>query len=54
LPLPAFTLNNPPVSGCALFLSWTIFFFLGTDFIVNDFNSFSVHRLVGKCFLALL
>jgi hypothetical protein len=54
LPLPAFTLNNPPVSGCASFLSWTIFFFLGTDFIVNDFNSFSVHRLVGKCFLALL
>jgi hypothetical protein len=54
LPLPAFTLNEPPVSGCVSFLSWTIFFFFGTDFIVDDFNSFSVHRLVGKCFLALL
>ena len=54
LPLPAFTLKEPPVSEGVSFLSWTIFFFFGTDFIVDDFNSFSVHRLVGKCFLALL
>jgi hypothetical protein len=54
LPLPAFTLKDPPVSGEVSFLPWTIFFFFGTDFIVNDFNSFIVHRVVGKCFLALL
>jgi hypothetical protein len=54
LPLPAFTLKEPPVPGCVSFLSWTIFVFFGTDFIVDDFNSFSVHRWVGKCFLALL
>ena len=54
LALPGFTLNEPPVSGCVSFLFWTIFFFFGTDFIVNDFNLFSVHRMVGKCFLALL
>jgi hypothetical protein len=54
LPLPAFTLKEPPVSGCVSFLPWTIFFFFGTDFIVDDFISFSVHRLVGKSFLALL
>jgi hypothetical protein len=54
LPLPAFTLNEPPISGGFSFLSWTIVFFFGTGFIVDDFNSFSVHRLVGKCFLALL
>jgi hypothetical protein len=54
LALPAFTLKDPPVSGEVSFLSWTIFFFFGTDFIVDDFISFSVHRLVGKCFLALL
>jgi hypothetical protein len=54
LPLPGFTLKEPAVSGGVSFLSWTIFFFFGTDFIVDDFNSFSVHQLVGKCFLALL
>jgi hypothetical protein len=54
LALPAFTLKDPPVSGEVSFLSWTIFFFFGTDFIVDDFISFSVHRLVGKSFLALL
>jgi hypothetical protein len=54
LPLPAFTLKEPPVSGGVSVLSWTIFLFFGTGFIVDDFNSFSVHRLVGKCFLALL
>ena len=53
LPLPAFTLKEPPASGEVSFLSWTIFFFFGTDFIVNGFNSFIVHRSVGKCFLAL-
>ncbi|PYK18208.1 MAG: hypothetical protein DME55_07380 [Verrucomicrobia bacterium] len=53
-PLRAFTLKDPLVSGEASFLFWTIFFFLGTDFIVDGFNSFTVHRLVGKCFLALL
>jgi len=47
-------LKEPPVSEGVSFLFWTIFFFFGTDFIVNDFNSFSVHRFVGKCFLALL
>jgi len=52
--LPAFTLNDPLVSGEVSFLLWTIFFFFGTDFIVDCFNSFTVHRLVGKCFLALL
>jgi hypothetical protein len=54
LPLRAFTLKDPPVSGGVSFLSWTIFFFFGTDFIVDGFNSFIVHRSVGKCFLALL
>jgi hypothetical protein len=54
LPLPAFTLKDPPDSWGFSFLSWTIFFFFGTDFIVNDFNSFTVHWVVGKCFLALL
>jgi hypothetical protein len=53
-PLRAFTLKDPLVSGEASFLFWTIFFFLGTDFVVDGFNSFTVHRLVGKCFLALL
>ena len=53
-PLRAFTLKDPLVSGEASFLFWTVFFFLGTDFIVDGFNSFTVHRLVGKCFLALL
>jgi hypothetical protein len=54
LPLRAFTLKDPPVSGEVSFLFWTIFFFFGTDFIVDGFNSFIVHRSVGKCFLALL
>ena len=54
LALPAFTLKDPPVSAEVSFLSWTSFFFFGTDFIVDDFISFSVHRLVGKSFLALL
>ena len=54
LPLPAFTLKEPPVSEGVSFLSWTIFFFFGTDFIVDGFTSFTVHRLVGKWFLALL
>src|SRR5436309_14501993 len=52
--LPDFTLKEPPVSGGVSFLSWTIFFFFGTEFIVDDFHSFSVHQWVGKCFLALL
>jgi hypothetical protein len=54
LSLPAFTLKDPPVPGEVSFLSWTIFFFFGTDFIVDGFNSFIVHRSIGKCFLALL
>ena len=54
LPLADFSLKEPPVSGGVSFLSWTIFFFFGTDFIVDGFNSFTVHRFVGKCFLALL
>ena len=54
LPLPALILKEPPVSGGVSFLSWTIFFFFGTDSIADDFNSFSVHRMVGKWFLALL
>jgi hypothetical protein len=52
--LPAFTFKDPLVSGEVSFLSWTIFFFFDTDFIVDGFNSFIVHRSVGKCFLALL
>ncbi len=51
--LVTFTLEDALLSGGVSFLSWTIFFFFGTDFIVDGFNSFSVHRLVGKCFLAL-
>jgi hypothetical protein len=54
LALPAFILKDPPVSGDVSFLSWTIFFFFGTDFLVDDFNSFIVHPVVGKWFLALL
>jgi len=53
LGLATFTLNDALVSSGAPFLSWTIFFFLGTDFIVDGFNSFIVHRSVGKCFLAI-
>jgi hypothetical protein len=53
LPLAALTLKEPPVTDGISFLSSTIFFFFGTDFIVDDFNSFIVHRVVGKCFLAL-
>jgi hypothetical protein len=52
--LPAFTLKDPLVSGEVSFLLWTVFFFFGTDFIVDGSNSFTVHRLVGKWFLALL
>jgi hypothetical protein len=52
--LPAFTLKDPLVSCEVSFLLWTVFFFSGTDFIVDGSNSFTVHRLVGKCFLALL
>jgi hypothetical protein len=52
--LPAFTLKDPLVSCEVSFLLWTVFFFFGTDFIVDGFNSFIVHRSVGKCFLALL
>lgn len=52
--LRAFTLKDPLVSGEVSFLLWTVFFFFGTDFIVDGSNSFTVHRLVGKCFLALL
>jgi len=52
--LPAFTLKDSPVSAGVSFLSWTIFFFFDTDFLVDGFNSFIVHRSVGKCFLALL
>jgi len=51
--LPAFTLKDPLASDEVSFLSWTIFFFFGTDFIVDGFNSFIVRRSVGKCFLAL-
>jgi hypothetical protein len=43
LPLPAFTLKDPLVAGEVSFLSWTIFFFFGTDFIVDGFSSFTVH-----------
>jgi hypothetical protein len=53
-PLPGFTLKEPPVPARVSFLSWTIFVFFGTDFIVDDLNSFSVHRLVGKRFLSHL
>jgi hypothetical protein len=53
LPLVAFTLKDPPLSDGVSLLSWTIFFFFGTDFIVNDFISFIVHWSIGKCFLAL-
>jgi hypothetical protein len=52
-PLRVFTLKDPLVSGEVSFLLWTVFFFFGTDFIVDGSNSFTVHRLVGKCFLAL-
>ena len=54
LPLADFTLKESPVPGGDSFLSWTIFFFFDTDFLVDGFNSFIVHRSVGKCFLALL
>jgi len=53
LALATFTLEDAFVSSGVSFLSWTILFFFGTDFIVDGFNSFIVHRSVGKCFLAL-
>jgi hypothetical protein len=52
--LAAFTLKDPLVSGEVSFLLWTVFFFFGTGFIVDGSNSFTVQRLIGKCFLALL
>ena len=52
LPLRAFTLKDPLVSGDVSLLSWTIFFFFGTGSIFNDSKSFIFHRVVGKCFLA--
>ena len=54
LPLRAFTLKDPLVFGEASFLAWTMFFFFGTDFLVDGFNSFIVQRSVGKCFLAIV
>jgi hypothetical protein len=36
LPLAGFTLKEPPISEGVSFLFWTIFFFFGTDFIVDD------------------
>ncbi len=53
VPLSALPFEEP-VSGETLTLSWLIFFFFGTDFIVDGFISFIVHRVVGKCFLDLL
>ena len=43
VPLPGFILKEPLVSCGDSFLSWKILFFLGTDFIVNGFSSFTVH-----------
>ena len=41
-------------SGEGLFISSAVFVFFGTGVQwLNDFNSFIVHRLVRKCFLAL-
>ena len=41
-------------SGEGLFISWAVFVFFGTGVQwLNEFNSFIVHRLVRKCFLAL-
>ncbi len=52
--MPAFTLKDPLVSRGVSFLSWTIFLFFGTEFIVDDSNLFIVHRMVGKWFLAII
>jgi len=51
--LPALALKDAPPSRGASLLSWMFFFFFGTNFIVDDFNSVIVHRSVGKWFLAL-
>ena len=37
LALATFTLDDAVVSSGVSFLSWTIFFFFGTDFIVDGF-----------------
>jgi hypothetical protein len=54
LALPVFSLKDPLAFGEVSFLSWTIFFFFGTDFLVDDSNSFIFHPMVGKWFLAFL
>lgn len=50
LPLRAFTLKDLPVSGEVSFLFWTIFFFFGTDFIVDGFNSLSFIGRLASAF----
>jgi len=52
--LPVFFIAGAPESAGDRFASSTVLVFLGTGgSVLNDFNSFIVHRLVRKCFLAL-
>jgi hypothetical protein len=49
-----FVVPSAPDSGEGWFMSSAVFVFLGTAVQwLSDFNSFIVHRLVRKCFLAL-
>jgi hypothetical protein len=51
---PFFVAAGASGSGEGRFTSSAVFFFFGTGVQwLSDFNSFIVHRLVRKCFLAL-
>jgi hypothetical protein len=50
-----FVVAGAPDSGDGWFISSAVFVFFGTAVQwLSDFNSFIVHRLVGKRFLALV
>jgi len=52
--LLVFSVAGAPESAGDRFASSTVLVFFGTGgSVLNDFNSFIVHRLVRKCFLAL-
>ena len=52
--LPVSLVAGAPESAGDRLASSTVFVFLGTGgSVLNEFNSFIVHRLVRKCFLAL-
>jgi hypothetical protein len=53
LPLAVFTLKEPPIAGGISLLSWTIFFFFGTDFIVDGLLRLSFIGRLASAFSRL-